>query len=150
MNGPWIDRGRMITREGTMSAAAGVVAGVQGFLILRSGLQVVVPGSRVLSRPFSSSGSSSNTSCCASRPLCLRTDVNESRTGIPCMRRKLGRGSTTSSSTDTLRRTQQKNHRHAMAHIQDGCFLTFKIDGGHEIGTRRAVVLVGAEGKAVY
>lgn len=58
----------------------------------------MVLGSQAPSRsPSSSSGPSSSTSCCVSRPLCPRIGGSESKTGIPCRQRKLGRRSVTSS-----------------------------------------------------
>jgi len=36
-----------------------------------------------------------------------------------------------------------------MTHVQDGRLLTFKVDDGYEIGTRRIIVLAGAEGKTI-
>jgi len=49
-----------------------------------------------------------------------------------------------------LRLTQQEDHRHTVAHLQDGCFLAVNIDRGYEIISVRASVLVCAEGEMVH
>jgi len=130
-----------------MTASLNVAVGVRVLLVLRpvEG-QVAIPDSQFPSLP---SSSSSNTACCASRPLRHRTDGSESIAGTSCSRSNLN-GDQLSVRGDALGLTQQEDRRYAVTHFQDRFLLARNVDRRREMGTLRVIMFRVRAGHPIH